>query len=462
MRIIVFGLGKIYRDNAHLLPSQDKIVAYMDNNKELYGQWIDNVKVVSPMSIADYEYDKVVIMSSYTNEIKQQLLHLGVSEDRIVYGLQYIFERKIYHIPQSIFLEKRKQILIVTNNLGYHGGAMVCIFLANALRENGYSVTIVASEGDIAFINEYRQKGIQLEVLNGVQYAKLENLGWISKFDLVITNTYPMILLALEICKSVKTVLWLHESKNVYIEMRFWYSDIKEKLKKTKLKIYAVSEMARDNFCEEVGYQKEQVTIFEYGIPFVPEKRADRDESVTFAVIGTVFPFKQQKLFIDAVERLNNKQQKNNSFWIIGKIANQEYAKKILKQIENKPYIQYLGEKSQKELSELYDKIDVIVVCSKQESLPIVVVEGFMRRKTCIICDNTGMSQYITNKVDAYIYKTNEVEELAAAIQYFLENKNVIRKMGENARRIYEENFSPKKFKMRLQKEIDRLEKIEQ
>ena len=31
MRVIIFGLGKIYRDNAHLLPSQDKIVAYMDN-----------------------------------------------------------------------------------------------------------------------------------------------------------------------------------------------------------------------------------------------------------------------------------------------------------------------------------------------------------------------------------------------------------------------------------------------
>ena len=87
MRVIIFGLGKIYRDNIHSFPSQDKIVAYMDNNKELYGQCIDGLKVISPMNIADYEYDKVVIMSSYVNEIKQQLLCLGVSEDKIIYGL---------------------------------------------------------------------------------------------------------------------------------------------------------------------------------------------------------------------------------------------------------------------------------------------------------------------------------------------------------------------------------------
>lgn len=458
MRIIIFGLGKIYRDNMHLLPPQEEIVAYMDNNEELYGQWIDNVEVVSPMDIADYKYDKVVIMSSYANEIKQQLLHLGVDEDRIAYGLQYIYERKTYCIPQSILLEKRKKILIVTSNLGYHGGAMVCIFLANALLEKGYSVTIVAPIGDAAFIKEYSQKGIQLEVLEGLPYAKAKNIGWISKFDLVIANTYPMILLALEISEKVKTVLWLHESKNVYAEMKFWQSDVKQKLIKTKLKIYAVSEMARDNFCEEVGYQKEQVTIFEYGIPSVPEKCADRDESVTFAVIGTIFPLKQQKLFIDAVEQLNEQQQNHNRFWIIGKIADTEYARKILEQIENKPCIQYLGEKSQKELSELYDKIDVIVVCSKQESLPIVVVEAFMRGKACIVCDNTGMSQYITDRVNGYIYQTNKAEELAAAMQYFLENKKVIREMGKHARKVYEERFSLETFKMRLQKEIGRLE----
>lgn len=457
MRVIIFGLGKIYRDNIHSFPSQDKIVAYMDNNKELYGQCIDGVKVVSPMDIAHYEYDKVVIMSSYVNEIKQQLLCLGVSEDKIIYGLQYIYGRKSYYKPQSIVPEKRKKILIATSNLGYHGGAMVCIFLANILVEEGYSVTIAASIGDAAFIKEYSQKGIQLEVLEGFQYAKLENIGWISNFDLVIANTYPMILFALEISEKVKTVLWLHESKNVYSEMRFLLSYIKKKLLKTKLKIYAVSEMARDNFCEEIGYRKEQVTVLEYGISSVSDRKIDRNESVTFAIIGTIYPLKQQKLFVDAVELLNKQQQEENRYWIIGKIADQKYAQKVLEQIEDKTYIQYLGEKSQKELSALYDKIDVIVVCSKQESLPIVVVEALMRKKICIVCDNTGISKYITNKENGYIYKTNAIDELVKVMQYVLNNKNLFKEVGENARKIYEEKFSAQQFKIRVRKEIEKL-----
>lgn len=54
--------------------------------------------------------------------------------------------------------------------------------------------------------------------------------------------------------------------------------------------------------------------------------------------------------------------------------------------------------------------------------------------------------------------KQNDVGELAAAMQYFLDNKNVIAEMGKNAREVYEEHFSLEKFKMRLRKEIDWLE----
>ena len=183
----------------------------------------------------------------------------------------------------------------------------------------------------------------------------------------------------------------------------------------------------------------------------------DKNESVTFAIIGTIYPLKQQKLFVDAVELLNKQQQEENRYWIIGKIADQKYAQKVLEQIEDKPYIQYLGEKSQKELSALYDKIDVIVVCSKQESLPIVVVEALMRQKICIVCDNTGISKYITNKENGYIYKTNAIDELVKVMQYVLNNKNSFKKVGKNARKIYEEKFSVQQFKIRVRKESEKL-----
>lgn len=461
MNIIIFGLGKIYRKYIDGIKKQDKIIAYTDNNKELQGKYINGNKIISPEDIYKLPYDKIVIMSSYTSEIKKQLLQLGIKDENILYGKQYIYMNKQYFLVDKIRFTKRKRVLIVTSNLGYHGGSMACIFLADGLQKQGYLVTIIASFANKEFIKEYSGNGYCFQIMEGIEYAKIDNIKWISEFDLVIANTYPMILFALEISDKVKTILWLHESKNVYAEMNFWISNIKQKIINSKLRIFAVSEMARDNFCEEIGYPKDQVTILEYGIPSVLDRqKINRNKAVTFAVIGTIYSFKQQKLFIDAIELLNEQQRKYNNFWIIGKIADQEYAAKILKQIENKPYIKFFGEKSQKELSRLYDAIDIIVVCSKQESLPIVAVEAFMRRKPCIVCENTGISQYISNKVNGYIYKTNDVGELARAMKYFIDNKNVIEKVGESSRKIYEERFSFEKFRIRLQKKIDLLDNV--
>ena len=42
-------------------------------------------------------------------------------------------------------------------------------------------------------------------------------------------------------------------------------------------------------------------------------------------------------------------------------------------------------------------------------------------------------------------------------MQYVLNNKNLFKEVGENARKIYEEKFSAQQFKIRVRKEIEKL-----
>lgn len=453
MKIVIFGLGKIYKDNFHNISRSDEIVAFSDNDKNLQGKVLEGKKIVSPIEICELSYDKIVIMAShfYACQIKNQLIEFGISSEQILYWEQYIYIQNKFDFSEKIHNKNLKNILIVTSDLGYHGGAMVCIFLAEILMGEGYDVTLLAPSGSVEFINEYRKKGFFLKTMRGVQYAKFPNICGITNFDFVIVNTYPMILFALEISKKVRTVLWLHESENIYASMEFWHDYIIQKMKTEKLDIYAVSEMARRNFCK--NFEDSRVSILEYGMPDILNKSIHNGTDLTFAMIGTVLPFKQQHMFIDAIELLQTEQKYNNQFWIVGKISDTQYGKNIVEKIRNKEYIQYLGEKSQNELIELYDDIDVIVVCSEQESLPIVVIEGFMRSKPCIVCDNTGLSYYIHNNIQGIIYKTGNVQELMNAMKFFIDNRACVETMGQRARKLFEDKFSLQKFKERLQME---------
>lgn len=87
-------------------------------------------EVISPDKISNYEYDKIVIMSSYIVEITEQLISLGVNGDRIVYGmnllprtfkeLSYISEKNVIYADCDgkiyYFLNDEKRIPILKSD----------------------------------------------------------------------------------------------------------------------------------------------------------------------------------------------------------------------------------------------------------------------------------------------------------------------------------------------------------
>lgn len=88
MKIVVFGMGKFYEDNKYALNECDasydiKIVGYIDNDKNKVGRVIGDYEILSVNQVKNLAYDKIVIMSSFANEMEEQLLELGIEEEKI-------------------------------------------------------------------------------------------------------------------------------------------------------------------------------------------------------------------------------------------------------------------------------------------------------------------------------------------------------------------------------------------
>lgn len=83
-RVILFGTGKLFRLFMRICNLQKtEIVALCDNNRALAETWIDGYEVILPERIMDMAYDAVVVVNSYYTQVKEQLLSLGVEENRI-------------------------------------------------------------------------------------------------------------------------------------------------------------------------------------------------------------------------------------------------------------------------------------------------------------------------------------------------------------------------------------------
>lgn len=458
MRIIIFGVGEVYKKCKNDIGIEDSIVAFIDNKVQLQGEKINGIEIYSPMQIHKLSYDVIVIMSNSFIEMKNQLLQMDCNEEDIIPYMEYVSWQKKGEM-QFFFADNpkkyKKNCLIITYSLGYHGSAITAVYTALELLERGYEIVIAAPDGDKQFINEFSKRGITFFIYPNLKFARWGEMTWIEKFQTIIVNTYPMILCALEISEHRKVAVWLHESDNTYPSMAFWKDKIIKNVSNPNLSIYAVSNVAKKNFIKNVAECK--INVLPYGIPDSNKEKPQKKTKLVFAIIGTIFPIKQQLLYLSAIEFLDRAYQEDNVFLIIGENGEDTaYVEKVEKKIEDLRLkgVKLIGGLEKEQMEKKYKEIDVVVVASSQETMSLVATEAMMHEKVCIVCDAAGMAEFIEHRKNGLIYKTNDVKSLSEQMTYCIENRYELEKIGRNARSTYCKNFTMKMFGNRIEKEI--------
>ena len=135
-----------------------------------------------------------------------------------------------------------------------------------------------------------------------------------------------------------------------------------------------------------------------------------------------------------------------------------DFAKEIYARTKSKTNVKCLGLKTREELENLYSQIDVVIVCSREETLSMTAIEAMMYGKTCIVSDACGIVTYLDGSLKELVYPWDESMELAKRILWCVEHRDELHVVGKEARKIYEKEFSMEIFKSRLQEVISRVE----
>ena len=112
--------------------------------------------------------------------------------------------------------------------------------------------------------------------------------------------------------------------------------------------------------------------------------------------------------------------------------------------------VTYLGEVSIDKMQELYKEIDVVVCPSREDPLPVVIAEGMMNKRVCIMTDNTGTAFLIKHLREGLICKAGVAESLADQIRWVLYNKEKLSAIQQSGREFYEKMFTMEAFEKRV------------
>jgi glycosyltransferase involved in cell wall biosynthesis len=449
MKFLLFGTGDYYERYKKWFDKGD-VVALLDNSATKQNTLIDGIKVLAPQDGIKLKFDYIVILSFYVKAMRQQLEELGVSENKIYhfYDLHNLIYKKEIKKPVEYYGDiGEKKILLLSQDMTLGGPGIALFHAAEVLAKHGYPVAF-ASMLDGALRERLSEAGIPVIVDVNLQIETMNEAEWVDGYSLIICNTINFHVFLSARNTDIPVIWWLHDSSFFYDGIN---KDLLRNMNWKNMRIYSVGPVPRSAMQGIVGDIPIRDLLYGVSDTAQSEKQLycnkEHDNKMCFVTIGYVQETKGQDVLLGAIKKLPDEIRRNCTFYLVGQNSS-VMAQKL--KAENIPEIVMTGTVDRKKINEILNKADVMVVPSREDSMPTVAAEAMMHSVPCIVSDATGTANYISDGEDGVIFQSEDEDELASKIMWCMEHKDKLAKMGEKARKIYEQHFSMRVFEKNL------------
>lgn len=447
MKTIIFGVGQFYVNRKDCF-KRDDIIAYCDNNVNLQGKLIDGVRVVSPDEILNYDFDAICIMAgdNFDKKIRNQLAALCIPEEKIFSFREYFAtsgECKMcsYRLDNN----KSFKLAYFVPNFANTGGIRASLYAISILQKFYKSMVVIsASDGEVC--NEMKEMGVSIIITPDLSEKNSELWDKLSEVELYFLNGLYFSYLIPYLNKKKKQVIWWVHSGESFYES---YPLPNVSFDTGTAKVFGVSPIVKEAYMRHNN--KGKMELLPFGIPDErPEQQKGKNDKFVFVMIGRITKIKGFDIVIKAVKLLPYDALKKIEVWFIGADGNEKYTTEVKDISKDISQIKWLGAKSHSKTMLLLNQADVLISASQEDMLPIVVSEGLMCEKPCIVSDAVGTAPYITHEKNSLIFKHDSVENLAEMMMWCLQNRDKLEEIGIGARELFEKEFSMSVFEKRL------------
>ncbi len=159
-------------------------------------------------------------------------------------------------------------------------------------------------------------------------------------------------------------------------------------------------------------------------------------------IIGNVGRLSKQKgmeYYLKAIPLVIKKCSKA-FFLIIGSGEDEEKLKQLVQQLKIDNHVYFTGYRS--DIQNLMSQLDLIVLSSLWEGLPLTPIEAFSVGKTIVATEVDGTPEIVKNNVSGLLCKPMDENDLSEKILELIENEKLRCEMEKNAKKEYQRDFN--------------------
>ena len=341
-----------------------------------------------------------------------------------------------------------RRILLVSHEMTPSGAPFALFYLGRWLKENGWQPLVAAPEhGPISDL--LKNAGVCVEVDPALLIdPKREKLCALCRqSDIVVANTitsWPAVEAAHG--ENVPLIWYLHET---LVAVRFikQISQVRDALQIAQLIVVPTRQTARIL----AGASRTRVEVVPYGIP-EPEHVAPETNgaSLSFVALGSFEPRKGQDILVETIGKLDRATQTKASFKLAGRILDRLFFEEVRhhsSQLENVELIEAL---EHDEALSLLSAAHALICPSRDETMPISIIEAASLGKVIISADVGGIGEWIHDELNGLLASPENPQALADAIARCARDRSFASQLGLAARRTFQRHFTIDRFAARF------------
>jgi len=318
-------------------------------------------------------------------------------------------------------------------------------------------------EGELA--EKFKKKGIKIinieqeNLLNPFSYWRLIKTVKKIKPDAIVTYLFHADIIGriiVQLFTKYQTIPFL---RTTYNHPKYWIARITEKLTKCFVKQYlANSESVKNFYVENIGVEKEKITVIPNGIDvdFYDNVKIDCNLRRSFGIDDTDFVIicianlhinKGHRYLLEAFENIY-KENENIKLLLVGD-GNEK--KNLLSQIKNynsKNNILFLGKRT--DVLQLLKISDIFVLPTFFEGMSNAIIEAMVSDVPIITTNIPENQDLIENEKSGILFPVNDVASLTKAMELLIADETLRKKLSQNAKQEAEKRFNIKKVASQL------------
>ncbi|MBU7594460.1 glycosyltransferase family 4 protein [Metabacillus halosaccharovorans] len=251
--------------------------------------------------------------------------------------------------------------------------------------------------------------------------------------------------------KNKKFILWNEQWKNILHPRRLLITyPLENKILKNADAILAFGKKAQ-SFSLSRGAEQDRIVLTPNIVPDNIKLTSDiqygMKEKKVILCIGRLIPIKGQDYLIRAFKKVCEK-RKDVRLILAGEGPSFKKLSNLVNKFELNNYIEITGKRVEgNEKWDLFNSCDIFILPSVYRRTPeawgLVVNEAAMFEKPIITTNMTGVDgEIVQHKKSGLVVQEKNIDELANAIIYLLENKDEREKFGKNAKKIVKEKYN--------------------